>query len=241
MQYEIISFHILPLVWLCNSRWRIILIQCNIVCNIITYAAACKGISTSTAYSTCESAEDFTVFLTGKFLRVYLRPEGAPALCDDPGELGQPPGIHLKPLQWVIPASTPGPIIEVIFIEASLWANNTFLFSRFIWSSPSPHRHLTHLDCQKSIVHFWKLFYTFQDVEKLDIYSVPMSLCVKISSLLHLIKDLYFCVVSNDAVLFVCYSRSTCSIPCHCSILGQSQNIKKVIKFFCHIQIPNLN
>lgn len=52
--------------------------------------------------------------------RIYSRPEGAPALCDDPSELGQPPGIHLKPLQWVIPPSTPGPIIEVIFIEASL-------------------------------------------------------------------------------------------------------------------------
>lgn len=147
-------------------------------------------------------------FLTGTFLRVYSRPEGAPALCDDPSELGQPPGIHLKPLQWVIPASTPGPIVEVIFIEASLWAKNTFLFSRSIWSSPSPHRYLTLLDCQKSIVHFRKLFYTFQDKEKLDIYSVPMSLCVKISSLLHLIKDFYFCVVVSVTTLFcLCATR----------------------------------
>lgn len=72
--------------------------------------------------------------------RIYSRPEGAPALCDDPSELGQPPGIHLKPLQWVIPPSTPGPIIEVIFIEASLWANNRFLFHKSMWSSLSPRR-----------------------------------------------------------------------------------------------------
>lgn len=52
----------------------------------------------------------------------YSRPEGAPALCDDPRELCQPPGIHLEPLQRVIPPSAPGPVIEVIFIKASLQA-----------------------------------------------------------------------------------------------------------------------
>lgn len=54
----------------------------------------------------------------------YSRPEGAPALCDDPCELCQPPGIHLKPLHWVISPSTPGPVIEVIIIKASLRGRN---------------------------------------------------------------------------------------------------------------------
>lgn len=93
--------------------------------------------------------------------RIYSRPEGAPALCDDPGELGQPPGIHLKPLQWVIPPSTPGPIIEVIFIEASLWAKNRFLFQMSMWSSPSPHRHLTHQDFRNQSYIYVNCFTNF--------------------------------------------------------------------------------
>lgn len=81
--------------------------------------------------------------------RLYSRPEGAPALCDDPSELCQPPGIHLKPLQWVISPGTPGPIIEVIFIEASLWAKIRFLFQQ-----------PTHLTCYrlKSTIHLWDSF-----------------------------------------------------------------------------------
>lgn len=55
-------------------------------------------------------------------VHVYSRPEGAPALCDDPGELCQPPGVHLEPLQRVVSPCTPRPVIEVIFIEAGLQA-----------------------------------------------------------------------------------------------------------------------
>ncbi|MED6243700.1 hypothetical protein ATANTOWER_025403 [Ataeniobius toweri] len=52
----------------------------------------------------------------------YLRPKGAPALGDNPREFCQPPGIHLQPLKWVISPCTPGPIVQVIFIKASLQA-----------------------------------------------------------------------------------------------------------------------
>lgn len=99
--------HILPLVCLCKSRYEIEWTMLHV--------AARKGQSASTANAARVSAED-----------LYSRPEGAPALCDDPSELGQPPGVHLKPLQRVIPPSTPGPIVEVVFVEASLWAQNTF-------------------------------------------------------------------------------------------------------------------
>lgn len=54
----------------------------------------------------------------------YSRPEGAPALCDDPRELCQPPGIHLEPLERVISPRTPGPVIEVIFIKTCLRARS---------------------------------------------------------------------------------------------------------------------
>lgn len=63
----------------------------------------------------------------------YSRPEGAPALCDDPSELGQPPGIHLEPLQRVISPSAPGPIIEVVFIKATLQARHKFSCQISMW------------------------------------------------------------------------------------------------------------
>ncbi len=62
----------------------------------------------------------------------YSRPEGAPALCDDPCELCQPPGIHLEPLQRVISPCAPGPVIEVIFIKATLQARNSRVEQNFI-------------------------------------------------------------------------------------------------------------
>lgn len=64
---------------------------------------------------------------------LYSRPEGAPALCDDPSELGQPPGIHLEPLQRVISPSAPGPIIEVVFIKATLQARHRFSCQMSMW------------------------------------------------------------------------------------------------------------
>lgn len=51
---------------------------------------------------------------------VDSRPQGAPALCDDPRELCQPPGVHLQPLQRVVSASTPGSVVEVVLKQAGL-------------------------------------------------------------------------------------------------------------------------
>lgn len=51
---------------------------------------------------------------------VDSRPQGAPALCDDPRELGQPAGVHLQPLQRVVSAGTPGTVIEVVLKKAGL-------------------------------------------------------------------------------------------------------------------------
>lgn len=51
---------------------------------------------------------------------VDSRPQGAPALCDDPRELGQPAGVHLQPLQRVVSAGTPGTVIQVVLIQAGL-------------------------------------------------------------------------------------------------------------------------
>lgn len=93
--------------------------------------------------------------------RLYSRPEGAPALCDDPSELCQPPGIHLKPLQWVISPGTPGPIIEVIFIEASLWAKIRFLFQKPMWNS----QHIWHLIAGNLLYIYGSLFYTFREIK----------------------------------------------------------------------------
>lgn len=71
----------------------------------------------------------------------YSRPEGAPALCDDPRELCQPPGIHLKPLQRVISPSAPCPVIEVIFIKASLQPQKQdFFYQMSMWKQ-------THSSC----------------------------------------------------------------------------------------------
>lgn len=107
---------------------------------------------------------------------LYSRPEGAPALCDDPSELGQPPGIHLEPLQRVISPSAPGPIIEVVFIKATLQArhrfscqmsmwrredtihvNLCFAFFCFEWFRPSVDRRITNsLDWNWNTVFKWK-------------------------------------------------------------------------------------
>lgn len=51
----------------------------------------------------------------------YSRPKGVPALRDDPGELRQPPGIQLDPLEWVVPPRAPGPIVQVVFVKTGLW------------------------------------------------------------------------------------------------------------------------
>lgn len=47
---------------------------------------------------------------------VDSRPQGAPALCDDPRELGQPAGVHLQPLQRVVSAGAPGAVVEVVLV-----------------------------------------------------------------------------------------------------------------------------
>lgn len=51
---------------------------------------------------------------------VDSRPQGAPALCDDPRELGQPAGVHLQPLQRVVSAGAPGAVVEVVLVQAGL-------------------------------------------------------------------------------------------------------------------------
>lgn len=61
-----------------------------------------------------------------------------------------------------------------------------------------------------------------------------MSLCVKISSLLHLIKDLYFCVVVSVTTLFcLCAARAPlAAFPAAVPYLDNHRTKKKVTKFF---------
>lgn len=53
-------------------------------------------------------------------VQTHLQPERVPSLGDDPREPGQASGIHFNPLMEVVPASTPSPIIEVVFVNACL-------------------------------------------------------------------------------------------------------------------------
>lgn len=53
---------------------------------------------------------------------VYVdsRPQGAPALCDHPRELGQPASVHLQPLQRVVSARAPGAVVQVVLVQTGL-------------------------------------------------------------------------------------------------------------------------
>lgn len=103
----------------------------------------------------------------------YSRPKGVPALRDDPGELRQPPGIHLDPLEWVVPPRAPGPIVQVIFVKTGLWIGgggrdtfNELLTADFqtephfktLWPSLSLVISFTHLHFREGVVQlFWFL------------------------------------------------------------------------------------
>ena len=117
----------------------------------------------------------------------YSRPEGAPALCDDPRELCQPPGIHLEPLQRVISARTPCPVMEVIFIKACLQARNRRVEHSFI-----PHAHvdshtqsmhgtaqwlalLTASTLLGFVIYLWKLTIKVLTLERVEYAKVNMA------------------------------------------------------------------
>lgn len=60
-------------------------------------------------------------------VRPHSQPERVPPLSDDPGEPGQPPGVHFDPLVQVVPSRAPRPVVEVIFINARLERNRGVL------------------------------------------------------------------------------------------------------------------